>query len=109
MATDLYVHGGVYADVDVAPVVGLQAFVQPNDSFVTPGSQSTSWLNPVLIVARPREPLLKVAMHKMLHRYRTTDCEPLRATRIPLSCTTLSEHHCLCGFVGRSLPFLVQL
>ena len=46
MPTDLYVHGGVYADVDVAPVVGLQAFVQPNDSFVTPGSQSTSWLNP---------------------------------------------------------------
>ena len=79
MTTDLYVHGGVYADVDVAPVVGLQAFVQPSDTFVTPGSQRTSWLNPVLIVARPREPLLKVTMQKMLHRYRTTDCKPPQA------------------------------
>lgn len=99
MTTDLYVHGGVYADVDVAPVVGLQAFVQPSDTFVTPGSQTTSWLNPVLIVARPREPLLKVTMQKMLHRYRTTDCKPpqavaqaLEAGRAPRSPSTPRPH-----------------
>jgi len=68
----LYVHGGVYADVDVEPVVSLDHMVQPGEEFVTVGSQTPGLMNPILIIARRHEPVLLATMHAFIVRYRTT-------------------------------------
>lgn len=59
----LYMHGGVYADVDVEPVVSLDHMVQPGEEFVTVGSQTPGLMNPILIIARRHEPVLLATMH----------------------------------------------
>ena len=68
----LYVHGGVYSDVDVEPVRPLHEIVRPGDRFVTVGSQASNLMNPILLVARRGEPVLNLTLHEMLRRYRTT-------------------------------------
>ena len=67
-----YLHefGGVYADVDVEPVLGLERVLDADDSFVTSGSAFARAVNPILIVARPREPLLNRTLARMLRYYR---------------------------------------
>ena len=68
----LYMHGGVYADVDVEPVVSLDHMVQPGEEFVTVGSQTPGLMNPILIIARRHEPVLLATMHAFIVRYRTS-------------------------------------
>lgn len=85
----LYVHGGVYADVDVEPVVSLDHMVQPGEVFVTVGSQTPGLMNPILIIARRHEPVLLATMHAFIVRYRTTKYQ---YGALADSCTLGSPH-----------------
>ena len=57
----LYARGGVYADIDVEPIVGLHHFVWPTDDFITVGSLYPRVVNPLFLVARRGEPMLRRA------------------------------------------------
>jgi hypothetical protein len=56
----------------VLQVLSLDQIVHEDDSFVSVGSRTVGLMNPILIVARPGEPLLNLTMHAMLRRYRHT-------------------------------------
>ena len=64
-------YGGVYADSDIEPIVGVKQMVGPNDRFVTSARSVAANLNPHFIVARPGEPILERALHTILHNLRT--------------------------------------
>ena len=57
----LYARGGVYADIDVEPIVGLHHFVRPTDDFITVGSLYPRVVNPLFLVARRGEPMSRRA------------------------------------------------
>lgn len=83
----LYMHGGVYADVDVEPVVSLDHMVQPGEEFVTVGSQSPGLMNPILIIARRHEPVLLATMHAFIVRYRGLQSTSTLIGALADSCT----------------------
>ena len=56
-------HGGVYADVDVEPAVGLEYMLLPGEIFASVGTHHPKLMNPILIIARRHEPVLLHTMH----------------------------------------------
>ena len=62
----LYKYGGVYADIDVEPIAGLHHFVRPTDTLVTVGSMYSGVVNPLFLVAREGESMLRHAAYNQL-------------------------------------------
>ena len=75
-------------------VGGLTQIVEPGDTFVSVGSQHREKMNPILIVARPREPLLNLTIRAMMHRYRHTKYNYILWGVRPMGSSALhSAHH----------------
>ena len=61
----LYLHGGVYADIDTDFVTPLDSFVHDDTSFLTSDSLEKTMLNPIVIVSEPKMPILRKTLHNM--------------------------------------------
>ena len=68
----LYMHGGVYADVDVEPTMDLEHMLRPGEAFVSVGTNHQGLMNPIFLIARRHEPVLLHTMHRFLVQFRTT-------------------------------------
>ena len=71
----LHKMGGVYADVDIDPKIGIESFVESGVDFLTCNSMwrepnSLGPLNPHLIMAPPGSPLLKSCIARYLHLFK---------------------------------------
>ena len=66
----MYHYGGVYVDADTRPVVPLSDLVTSKLAFLTSGSSGSTWgqecVNPIIIIAWSRLPLLLNCINSML-------------------------------------------
>ena len=66
----VFVHGGLYVDADVEPLVPLHEFLESDVDFVTCTSYGPNF-NPIFILARPGDAFLRRVVETYLHMYRT--------------------------------------
>lgn len=65
----LYIHGGVYSDIDNEPLVPIASFLANDVDFVTCSSYINYQFNPNFIVARAGSPILKNCIDWYVRNY----------------------------------------
>jgi mannosyltransferase OCH1-like enzyme len=67
----LYKYGGIYADIDIEPLVSIESILNKNTTFLSCISQNTIGITPQFIVSIPKHKALKMCIDKYLEMYRT--------------------------------------
>jgi mannosyltransferase OCH1-like enzyme len=66
----IYLNGGVYADIDIKPLVPIDNFLEKDVSLLTCASITKDKLNPHIIIAPPKHPVMKDCLELYLEYYR---------------------------------------
>lgn len=64
----LYIMGGVYADIDVEPLVPLRDYITDDIDFLTCISSTHHTMNPVIIYARPKNKILYHTLNQLYNK-----------------------------------------
>ena len=64
----LYIMGGVYADIDVEPLVPLKDIITDNIDFLTCISSNKHEMNPILIYSHPKNKILYLIINKLYNK-----------------------------------------
>tara|TARA_B110000971_G_C20024472_1_gene508066 strand:+ start:899 stop:2422 length:1524 start_codon:yes stop_codon:yes gene_type:complete len=64
----LYIMGGVYADIDVEPLVPLRDYITDDIDFLTCISYNKQEMNPILIYSHPKNNLLYLIINKLYNK-----------------------------------------
>lgn len=65
----LYKYGGVYADADIEPLIGIDTFIEKNISFLSVASAIKNQVNPHLIITYANNIILKKCIDKFFYKY----------------------------------------
>jgi hypothetical protein len=68
-AAALFLHGGVYLDVDIGARLDLRSELRPNATFATALAISNDWLFNAVIAATPRHRVLRAWIHGLTRFY----------------------------------------
>jgi len=66
----IYLNGGVYADIDINPLIPIDNFLEKDVTFLTCASVTKNKLNPHFIIAPPKHPIMKECLDLYLEYYR---------------------------------------
>lgn len=47
----LYIHGGIYCDIDIKPLIGFDSIFESDSIFLTSGSKIRNYLNPIILMS----------------------------------------------------------
>ncbi len=67
----LYKYGGIYADIDIEPLVSIESIIDTDTTFMTSISNNNTDLNPHFIVSIPNHKVFKKCIDKYLEMHRS--------------------------------------
>ncbi len=67
----LYKYGGIYADIDIEPIVSIDTLMEPDTTFLSCISQDVIGITPQFIVTIPGHIALKMCIDKYLEMHRS--------------------------------------